>query len=141
VAKHNAETHSLSSRIQFFSGDLLNAIPAVDSVQQFDLILSNPPYISESEYEQLSKGVREYEPKSALLSGPTGLELSERLITQSNDRIAKGGFMIMETSPMLAKQLAEVFERQAGWTIQPTIKDLQGHARIVIARRDSADES
>ncbi len=135
VATHNASQHSLSDRIQFFSGDLLDSIPADKSVAKFDIIVSNPPYISQSEYEQLSKSVREFEPKSALLSGVTGLEISERLIAQANERIAAGGFMIIETSPMLAKQLAEVFDQHPGWTIQPTIKDLQGHARIVIARR------
>ena len=137
VAKHNATQHSLDSRIQFFSGDLLDAIPPANTVERFDLIVSNPPYISQTEYEQLSKGVREYEPKTALLSGTTGLEISERLISQATGRIAAGGFMIIETSPMLAKQLADVFDRNQGWTIQPTIKDLQGHARIVIARRAS----
>ncbi len=137
VATHNATQHSMSDRIQFFSGDLLTAIPADKSVAKFDLIVSNPPYISQSEYEQLSKGVREFEPKGALLSGATGLEISQRLIAQANDRIAAGGYMIIETSPMLAKQLAEVFEQHPGWTIQPTIKDLQGHARIVTARHTS----
>jgi len=141
VATHNAAQHSMSDRIQFFSGDLLTAIPAEKSAAKFDLIVSNPPYISQSEYEQLSKGVREFEPKGALLSGATGLEISERLIAQANDRIAVGGYMIIETSPMLAKQLAEVFAQHSGWTIQPTIKDLQGHARIVVARRDTGPES
>jgi release factor glutamine methyltransferase len=135
VATSNAAQHSLSDRIQFFSGDLLDAIPADKTVAKFDIIVSNPPYISQSEYEQLSKSVREFEPKAALLSGATGLEISERLIAQANERIAEGGFMIIETSPMLAKQLAEVFDQHSGWTIQPTIKDLQGHARIVTARR------
>ena len=135
VAQHNATQHSLDSRIQFFLGDLLDAIPPADTVERFDLIVSNPPYISQTEYEQLSKGVREYEPKLALLSGTTGLEISERLISQATARIAAGGFMILETSPMLAKQLTDVFDRNQGWEIQPTIKDLQGHARIVVARR------
>jgi len=137
IASLNASHHSFDNRIDFFSGDLLEAIPA--DVAPFDLILSNPPYISQLEYDQLSPGVKEHEPKSALLSGPTGLEISERLIAQAYDRLNPGGYLIVETSPMLAKQLAGKFNETKRWAIQPTIKDLQGHPRIVIAQRPPSE--
>jgi len=138
IAEVNAAQHSVHDRVAFFAGDLLAAIPA--DLGPFDLILSNPPYVSNSEYEQLSKGVRDHEPKQALVSGPTGLEISKRLISQASERLLDGGYLIIETSPMLAKQLAENFSEAGGWVIQPTVKDLQGHARIVIARRNISVE-
>jgi len=138
IAEVNAAHHSVQDRIGLFAGDLLAAIPA--DLGPFDLILSNPPYVSDSEYEQLSKGIRDHEPKQALVSGPTGIEISERLISQAVKRIRDGGYLIIETSPMLAKQLAEKLSDGGGWSIQPTIKDLQGHARIVIARRKISEE-
>src|SRR5690606_41936989 len=57
--------------------------------RKFDIIVSNPPYVSQSEYEQLPRDVRDYEPQTALLAGTTGAEIVERLIGQAAERDRK----------------------------------------------------
>ena len=66
------------------------------------MICSNPPYVSESEYENLAPTVREYEPKEALVAGKHGTETIQRLVEQCASRIRAGGRVLIELSPMIA---------------------------------------
>src|ERR1700722_17966739 len=77
VARRNAERHGLSERVTFLQSDLLAAIDGAE----FDVVVSNPPYVAEGEV--LEPQVSNYEPHSALYAGPTGLEIYERLISQA----------------------------------------------------------
>ena len=77
VAQRNAERHGVLERVTFLQSDLLAAVDGVD----FDVVVSNPPYIAEGEV--LEPQVSNYEPHSALYAGPTGLEVYERLIPQA----------------------------------------------------------
>ena len=133
IAASNITKHGLDGRISIWEGDLLDAIPNDGS--NFDMILSNPPYVSEDEMKELAKDVCEHEPILALLSGPTGMEVSERLLEQAALRLRGGGVIILESSPMLVPKLEQHLQSQSHWSLKPTIKDLQGHARIIIAER------
>ena len=92
---------------------------------------SNPPYVSESEYEALPTTVREYEPREALVSGPLGTEVIERLIDQSPPFLVPGGRLIIELSPMIADACRRIAEDRSDWTDLRFIKDLSGHRRIL----------
>ncbi|MEZ6136097.1 MAG: peptide chain release factor N(5)-glutamine methyltransferase [Pirellulaceae bacterium] len=131
TARRNAVSHSIDeSQICFVEGDLLSAC---EPEQQFELIVSNPPYVSDAEYAELDKSVRDYEPKSALVSSPSGAEIIQRLIGQSAQHLVSGGWLIFEFSPMLAERLNEFGGPE--WEEPRLMKDLAGHPRVVSLRR------
>jgi release factor glutamine methyltransferase len=133
VARRNAERHGLNAqRIQFVQGDLLSWCTAG---QQFDLILSNPPYVSPEEYLSLAKTVREFEPKLALVAEQGGGEIIRRLVNQAAVHLRTGGYLIFEFSPMLAGRLTELIEKPDLWSEPHVTKDLAGQARIVTLQR------
>jgi release factor glutamine methyltransferase len=108
---------------------------AITTGQTFDIIASNPPYVSQSEYEKLAKTVKDFEPRAALVAGPSGAEVIERLIPQSADRLNPGGWLLLETSPMIEPAVRALIEAESRLQLAPTIKDLAGHLRVVQARR------
>ena len=126
LAARNIEKHGVTNQITLLESDLLSAVEK----QTFDLIVSNPPYISESEYDQLPASVKNYEPKGALVSGPSGTEIVSRLLDQSAKRLRSGGWLIIEISPMIAEAVCKLVDRQL-WSEPIISKDLAGHARIV----------
>jgi len=128
VARKNATGHDVNDRIEFVEQDLLGAIDT-----QFDIVVSNPPYVSSEEYEVLSRNVREYEPQLALESGPTGMECYQRLVPQAAARLNDGGWLVLETSPMLMEQL-KTLVAENGFAEIATVADLAGHPRILTAR-------
>ncbi len=133
VARRNAEKHQIADdRISFLESDLLSALP-VDA--KFDLVLSNPPYVSQSEFEQLPATVRKFEPHMALVAGPDGSELIARLLVEAQARLNPRGYCIFEFSPMLNSRLASFIG--SGWDAPQVTKDLAGLARIVTLRKST----
>ena len=123
IAKSNAETHGVADRIEFRQSDLLEQIS-----ETLDIVVSNPPYVSQSEYDALPVDVKNFEPKTALLAGATGTEIIERLIQQAAERLRPGGHLLMEVSPMIAESVAE---RLTGWNDVQILNDSAGRQRIV----------
>ena len=132
VAQANAIEHSVADRISFLESDLLDSLPPEPS---FDLIVSNPPYISEEEMKSLARDVRDFEPHLALTAGATGAEVIGRLIPQAAERLRPGGWLLMEISPMIQSTVETLLTEHGGFKLEPTIKDLSLHARVVQARR------
>jgi release factor glutamine methyltransferase len=132
VARDNAKTHRVADRIEWIKSDLFAAVP---DDKKFDIIASNPPYISESEYQQLSKTVKDFEPRSALVAGPRGTEVIERLIPQAAERLNDDGWLLIEVSPMIEPQVRALLESDGRFTAEATVKDLAGQPRVVQARR------
>ncbi len=134
IAQWNAEKHEVDSRISFVESDLLSDVP---TPEKFDIICSNPPYISEEEYQDLSPTVRDFEPREALVAGPDGTEVIKRLLGESYNRIQPGGRLIIELSPMIADACAELVEQISELEDMRFIKDLAGHKRILSVGRKS----
>jgi len=111
---------------------LLSSLPAEP---RFAVIASNPPYVSEAEYEQLAPQVKNHEPRQALVAGPTGTEVIQRLIPQAAERLVSGGWMIVELSPMIASRVVELIAADGRYEPATLIKDLAGLARVVKTRR------
>lgn len=132
VARANAAQHSVAERIEFLEGDLLELLPAEP---RFHVIASNPPYVSQSEWESLATDVKKFEPRAALVAGPTGTEIIERLIPQAADRLLPGGHLLVEISPMIHDAVGALVHAEPRLELQPTIKDLARHPRVVVARR------
>jgi release factor glutamine methyltransferase len=131
IAKRNVEQHDLAQRIQLAEGDLLETI----ADQSLDLVLSNPPYVSDTEFQALDRSVRDHEPKLALVSGPTGREVIHRLIEQSANKLLPGGWLIVELSPMIADSVQQQLEADGRWTHVGMVRDLSGLKRVAVAQR------
>jgi len=132
IAKENAAAHGVAERIEFVQGDLLAELPGEP---RFSVVASNPPYVSESEFAALAPSVKDHEPRQALLAGPKGTEVIERLIPQAAERMLAGGWLILEVSPMIAARVVELVAADGRYDPAIVVKDLAGLARVVKARR------
>ena len=132
IAQWNAEKLNVHDRVRFLESDLLSA---VTEPEQFDIICSNPPYVTEAEYADLPPTVREFEPRLALVSGPQGTEIIDRLFQLAASRLRRGGRLIIELSPMIADACAELATDKGLFEDLRFIKDLEGHRRILSLRR------
>jgi release factor glutamine methyltransferase len=135
VASRNAQRHGVADRITFLQSDLLAEIEAEAT---WDFIVSNPPYVSQAEFEALPREIKEHEPRSALVAGPTGTEVIERLTMESQIRLKDGGRLLFETSPMIADACQGLLSGAAGWTDVVVIRDLSGLARVVCATKNGS---
>ncbi len=135
VAKENAERHGVGDKIVWLEGDLLSPLKACSVAGSVDAIISNPPYIAEAEWAELQPEVRDYEPRRALLAGPQGIEFHGRLIHDSKEFLAPGGFLVMELGQGQAPRVRQVVEEVRGYTGIQTVKDEAGIERVLIARR------
>jgi release factor glutamine methyltransferase len=128
VARTNAARHQLELRIQFHETDLLAGVEH----ESFDFVVSNPPYVGESEEDQVQLEVRKFEPRNAVFAGPTGLEVITRLIPQAHAALTPGGWLVMEISGTIAEAVRELLREWSDVQIKP---DLQSIPRVVQARK------
>lgn len=105
--------------------------------EQFDLIVSNPPYLTEAEYQALDASVKDWEPAQALVSGADGLEATRRILAQGLGLLGPGGWLVMELDSSRAGTVADL-ARSAGWQEITIHDDLFGRPRILAARREPA---
>ena len=127
VARRNAQRHGVLDRMTLLESNLLAAVDGAD----FDVVVSNPPYIGEGEV--LEPQVSDYEPHSALYSGPTGLEVYERLIPEAGRVLKPGGWLLLEIG---FGQQPAVEALLRGWRSVSVVHDLQGIPRVVQAMRE-----
>jgi release factor glutamine methyltransferase len=132
IAKENAEKHQLTDRMTFVESDLFAALPPAET---FDIIVSNPPYVTADEWAQLAPGVRDFEPKQALVGGKTGLEITARLVGEAGERLVAGGWLVLEIHSGLEKQTHELLAADGRFAKIATIKDLAQLPRVVHAQR------
>ena len=134
IARANAfrlaggDAHPSISRIHFQQTDLLEGM-APDS---FDFVVSNPPYVGESEADTVQLEVRKFEPRQAVFAGPTGLEVIERLVPQARRCLKPGGWLVMEISGTIGDRVPGLLQ---GWGSVSIAKDLQGIPRVASAQR------
>jgi release factor glutamine methyltransferase len=132
TAHRNAERHGCSDRIEFLLGDCFAALPC--SHPKFDLIISNPPYVRDSEMAGLEPEVARYEPEIALRGGKDGLDFYRRIAAQVNSYLVSGGEIIVEVGAGQAPDVARILEGSGARTVE-IIRDLGGHERVVRTRR------
>ena len=127
IARANAARHQFERRIRFHQTDLLSGLEGT-----FDFIVSNPPYVGESEEDTVQLEVRKFEPRSAVFAGPQGTEVIERLIPQASAILRPGGWLVMEISGTIADSVQRLL---GGWDEVQVRPDLQEIPRVVVARR------
>ncbi len=128
IARANAARHQLESRIQFREADLLTGLES----DAFDFIISNPPYVGESEEDLVQLEVRKFEPRSAVFAGRTGTDVIARLIPQAHASLRPGGWLVMEISGTIADEVRALLQ---DWNEVQVRPDLQSIPRVVQARR------
>ena len=133
IAFANVQQHQLNERITTIESDLLSSIPDNSA----DFVLSNPPYVSQDEFDKLEKSVRDYEPKLALVSGASGMEIIDRLANQASDKLVDHGWFICELSPMIADSVFAKLGSESNWVNTAIVKDLAGLKRLIVAQRKS----
>jgi release factor glutamine methyltransferase len=138
VAAGNLESLKLTDKIKLLQGDLFN--PIIEGLDQakFDLIVSNPPYVSDAEFEKLDKNVKEYEPRHALYGGKDGLDIYRRIISTVGDFLKPDGALMLEIGYAQGKSVQTLLETAGIFVSIRIEKDLAKHDRIVIAQRNSS---
>ena len=122
-AKQNAALNNIE--INFFQSDLFENITA-----KYDLIVSNPPYISQEEYEQLPIEIKYYEPKSALQADNNGLYFYKKILQNAKEHLTESGKIYFEIGYDQAEKITEIAKKNGFSNIQ-VFKDLNGFERIL----------
>jgi release factor glutamine methyltransferase len=131
VAARNAVKHGVAERIQFREGDLFAAVQAGE---QFDFVISNPPYIRTGDIATLAVGVAGYEPKLALDGGPDGFLVFDRILSGATSVLTPGGSLILEIGAPQHEEARRKFEAYPVYALAETIYDGSRHPRVLRAK-------
>jgi release factor glutamine methyltransferase len=131
VAERNITRHGLGGRIELLRGDLFE--PIILGPAKFDLIVCNPPYVSEPEFEKLSKNVRDFEPKVALTAGSDGLDIIKRIIADATQFLKPAGALMLEIGNEQGAFVHNLLENTGRFATITIEKDYQNLDRLAIA--------
>jgi release factor glutamine methyltransferase len=134
VARANAARHG-AVRIEFLAGNLFAPLTRAALRGALDFLVSNPPYVAEREWPRLAPEVRDFEPKPALVPGPTGLETIRRLIAGAPEFLKPGGFLVFEFGRGQARSVRGLLKKP--WADVVLRPDLRGIPRVAAARLTS----
>lgn len=136
VAKKNIMRQKLSGRVSCYQADALQPAPAF--LGKFDLIVSNPPYITSEEMEQLPRSVRDYEPHLALHGGDDGLLFYREIIRNYSEALKPGGYLCFEFGMNQGDDVCALLET-SGYTVLERTNDYNDIERALIARYAGKD--
>jgi release factor glutamine methyltransferase len=131
VARRNAV--AAQAKIEFRGGSLVEPLAG----ESLNVIVSNPPYIAESEMSALPEEVRDWEPHSALCSGPDGLDAIRTLVAGAPDVLVNGGLIVLEVDSRRADLTADILMADGRYADIEVLPDLTGRPRFVVAHRRS----
>ncbi len=132
VARRNAERLGMAGRVETRHADFFNVLDGGPPLRRFDLIVSNPPYIADTEIPGLKPEVSRYEPRVALAGGPDGMDFYRVIAREAPAHLAVRGHLVVETGADQAGVVATIF-RAAGFAAVLTRNDLAGIPRVVCA--------
>lgn len=135
VARENARRHSVLDRILFYEGDLTSPLESLDIGGKVDIIVSNPPYVRSGDYPALQPEVRDYEPALALLAGPEGTEVHQRIINEAIRYLKSNGLLIVEMGIGQAETLANKLKENGQYQSFEILRDLASIERVIAARK------
>lgn len=128
----NAALNKVNRQCVFLPGDMFEALPAE---REYDMIISNPPYIKTKEIDKLSIEVREHEPKSALDGGKDGLDFYRIIARDASMHLRSGGVLVLEIGADQAGSVKRLLMKNKAWVNVHKKKDLAGLDRAIIAER------
>ena len=133
VASRNALRHGVAERINLVACDAFSALNAYE----FDLVVSNPPYVAGSALEGLQREVRDHEPRVALSPGADGLLIIRRLLYESGAFLKKRGHLVFEIGFDQGSEVERLIDRNS-WRLLDIHYDLQGIPRIVALQKTAS---
>ncbi|MBP1739011.1 MAG: prmC [Deltaproteobacteria bacterium] len=133
VARRNAERLGVNDRIDFKCGNWFT--PFAGKATQFDMILSNPPYIPTESFDTLSSEVRDHEPRSALDGGEQGMRDIAQILKEAANYLVPGGWILMEMDPDQTPKAVRIIEETGQLTEHRRIQDYSRRYRMVMARK------
>lgn len=131
VAKQNMFRHKLSGRVTCIQADALHAAPHV--LGKFDMIVSNPPYITGAEMKELDRSVADFEPHLALYGGDDGLDFYRSIADNYTKALKPGGYLCLEYDPSQGDDICAILEDH-GYTILERARDYNDRERAVLAQ-------
>jgi release factor glutamine methyltransferase len=134
VARINAERHGVLDHIEFLEGDLLTPLAKRRFDGSVDLVVSNPPYVTEDSREMLQREVRDWEPGAALFGGTDGLAFYRRLLADTPRILKLDGYVILEIGFSQIDSISEMVKDSAFRLLDIT-RDLQNIPRTLCLRR------
>jgi release factor glutamine methyltransferase len=135
IAQENARQNGVADRIRFLEGDLFEMFEEMDLRGRIDCVVTNPPYVRSGDLATLQPEVRDFEPEMALVAGPAGTEVAERIIHQAPEYLRPGGSLIMEMGIGQAEALRTIVEATHKFGPVEIVKDLAGIERVIVARK------
>jgi len=135
IARANAQVNRVDHKISFFAGNLLHCVRCRDDAGAFDCILSNPPYLSDDEWQKAQPEIRNFEPERALRSGPDGLSFYRLLIPEAGRLLRKDGHLLLEIGRGQSAAVARLMGETGLFGPVATTKDLSGTERVIMAQR------
>jgi release factor glutamine methyltransferase len=130
LAKQNAEQNKVAERIEFLLGD---GFAALKTGNQFDLLISNPPYIASAEIETLEPEVKDFDPRAALDGGVDGLDFYRRLAAEAKLFLKPDGKLMVEFGDGHAEDIKKIFSAEK-WIVEAVQEDYSHRARILVAK-------
>ena len=130
LAKQNAVQNKVAERVEFLIGD---GFAALTEKSQFDLLISNPPYIASAEIATLEPEVKDFDPRGALDGGADGLDFYRRLAAEAKPFLKPDGKIMVEFGDGQADDLKKIFAAEK-WIVEAVQEDYSHRARILVAR-------
>jgi release factor glutamine methyltransferase len=134
IARANAVRLQLDGRVKFLQSNVLEALAGV---HDFDFVVSNPPYVGKNEADKVQRSVFEFEPRMAVFSGESGLDVIRPLIEQAHVALKPGGWLAMEIGYSMRDMVLELLSPTM-WDDIRVVPDLQGIPRVVATQKTSA---
>lgn len=131
ISKKNIIKNNLENQVKFIKSDLLKE--PIKELKKYDIIVSNPPYIKEDIIETLMDDVKNYEPRSALSGGDSGLIFYERIVEESKKVLKENGILAFEIGYDQGDSVSNIMKNN-GYIDIKVVKDLAGLDRVVIGR-------
>jgi release factor glutamine methyltransferase len=135
LAGENAAMHNVAGRIEFLEGDLFGALRGLGLEGSFDLIISNPPYVSGDEMNGLQPEIRLFEPYAALYGGEDGFHFIRRIVEGAPEFLRPGGALILEIGYGQSAGVGRMLKESENFEAVEIKKDLSGIDRILKARK------
>ncbi|MEG0731349.1 MAG: peptide chain release factor N(5)-glutamine methyltransferase [Vagococcus sp.] len=126
VAKANSKELNVS--VSFLESDVLSGL---DSLEKIDILVSNPPYISYDEWEEMDISVREFEPKQALFAEDEGLAIYKKIANEAKEHLSETGKIYLEIGYLQGNAVSTIFQKSFPNKEISVVKDMNGQDRII----------
>lgn len=138
VAADNVDAHELGDTVELLASDLFDGIP--DDWLPLDYVVSNPPYIAESERPELQPEILDYEPADALFAGDDGLDVIRRLVVDAYQALRPGGVLLFEIGHQQGEATKKLLD-DAGFEDVDIVLDYGDRDRVAVGKKPGDESS